>query len=121
MPPQPPGTAAAAPPPWPGPSTPPVTGPPPAASPVPLSTPSATLDRYPFDATRGDAVEVAGRVPDALLGAPLVRVVLERPGMPPHDLGALAVTSAGSFAGRLTVPSDIVPGDYNLRAYATQP
>jgi hypothetical protein len=121
MPPQPPGTVAVAPPRWPGPPTPPVTGPPPPASPVPLSAPSATLDRYPFDATRGDAVEVAGRVPDTLLGTPLVHVVLERPGMPPHDLGSLAVTSAGSFAGRLTVPSDIVPGDYVLRAYASQP
>jgi hypothetical protein len=123
MPPQPPGTVAAAPPPWPGPSTPPPTGPPqpPAPSSVPLSPSAAVIDRYPFDATRGDAVDVAGRVPDALLGTSLVHVVLEQPGAPPCDLGSLAVTSAGSFAGRLTIPSDIVPGDYVLRAYASQP
>jgi hypothetical protein len=88
---------------------------------VPLSPSAAVIDRYPFDATRGDAVDVAGRVPDALLGTPLVHVVLERPGAPPRDLGSLAVTSAGSFAGRLTIPPDVSPDDYVLRAYASQP
>ncbi|MBI5501482.1 MAG: hypothetical protein HY907_14650 [Deltaproteobacteria bacterium] len=80
--------------------------------------PVAFIDRYPYDALRGDSVEVSGRVPEGA-AAPLVRFVLLTPDGAERDVGSLAVTPSGSFAGTLTIPADAAPGDYLLRAYAT--
>ena len=87
------------------------------SSPLPPEVPIAVIDRYPYDALRGDSVEVAGRVPDGAAAGPLVRFVLETPDGAERDLGSLAVTPAGRFAGTLTVPPDDAPGDYVRRAY----
>ncbi|MBN1773461.1 MAG: hypothetical protein JXB32_19520, partial [Deltaproteobacteria bacterium] len=53
---------------------------------------------------------------DAAPGS-LVQVVLEQPGSAPRELGALAVTRGARFGGTVTIPGDVAPGDYALRAY----
>lgn len=104
----------------------PAARPPSTSAPVPATTTPpdappearpATLERFPFDATRGDSVEVAGRSDADVPPGALVQVVLERPGGERIELGALAVTRDGRFGGTLTVPPDTAPGDYVLRAY----
>jgi hypothetical protein len=103
-----------------GPSTAPDTGPAPApAEPLPAER-IALLERYPFDATRGDAVEVSGRIPAGVTG-PLVRFELETSDGIPRDVGSLAVTADGLFSGTLTIPVEVPPGDYILRGYVAGP
>lgn len=77
----------------------------------------ATLERFPFDATRGETVEVSGRAGDDAPPGALVQIVLERPTGERRELGALALTRNGRFGGTVAVPLDIPPGDYVLRAY----
>jgi len=76
-----PGTAVSS---FPPPSTPPETAPSVPVSPprvaVPVGATTALLDRFPLDATRGETVEVAGRIPDPAGGTRLVELVLDRPG-----------------------------------------
>jgi hypothetical protein len=106
---------------------------PPGTSPAPETVPSPTpaappiaperiavLERYPFDATRGDAVEVSGRLPAGVAG-PLVQFELVTSDGVPRDVGSLSVTAEGLFSGTLTIPAEIDPGDYVLRGYVAGP
>ncbi|MBI5486051.1 MAG: transglutaminase domain-containing protein [Deltaproteobacteria bacterium] len=91
----------------------------PASSALPPSAPVAFIDRYPYDALRGDSVEVSGRVSADASAAPVVRLVLVTASGAERDVGTLAVSPSGAFSGTLTIPPDATPGDYVLRADAS--
>jgi hypothetical protein len=76
------------------------------------------IEHFPLDALRGQSVDIAGRLTDAAPGTRAVDVVLERSGEAPRALGTLAVGGNGEFAGVLSIPADVPPGDYALRAFA---